>query len=140
MKDPDYILRQAYTTALKGNVTNNGKTVPVYDRVPNDAKTPWIKIGSMVTGNDQDKDNYNTQVLLALEIHTAFIRGGGKRQGDLISNQVLQLIIGVQLSGSPDFIFSEQRLESKDFVEDIAPDRYIYDKILIINNYIEQIN
>ena len=140
MKDPDFILRKAYTTALKGNITHNGKTVPIYDRVPNDVKAPWIKIGSMVTANEQDKDHYNTQVLMSLEIHTAFVRGGGKKQADLISNQVLQLIVGQPLDGTPDFNFHEQKLESKDFVEDISPDRYIYNKILIINNYIEQIN
>ena len=138
MKDPDFVLRKAYTTALKGNVTYNGKTVPVYDRVPNTAKAPWIKFGSMVTANDQDKDHYNSEVLFSLEIHTAFVKGGGKKQADLISNQVLQLIIGQALDGTPDFVFHEQRLESKDFIEELAPDKYIYNKILIINNFIEQ--
>lgn len=138
MKDADFILRKAYTDALKGNVTYNGKTIPVYDRVPNGASAPWIKFGSQTTIDDSEKDSYTTERLMTLEVHTAFIKGGGKKQADLISNQILQLIIGQQLDGSPDFTFHEQRLESLDFVEDIAPDRYIYNKILIINNFIQQ--
>ena len=138
MKDPDFQLRKAYVTALKGNVAINGKTVPVFDRVPNSATAPWIKLGSMTTINDQDKDQYNTEVQFLLEVHTAFIKGGGKRDADNISNQVLQLIIDQPLDGGADFTFHEQKLESKDHVENIAPDRYIYNKLLIINNFIEQ--
>ena len=138
MKDADYILRKAYTTALKGNVSYNGKTVPLYDRVPNNANPPWIKFGSQATIDDSQKDSYTTERLMTLEIHTAFIQKGGKKQADLISNQILQLIIDQPLDGSPDFTFHEQRLESLDHVEDITPDRYIYNKILIINNFVEQ--
>ena len=139
MKDADFILRKAYTTALKGNVTNNGKTVPVYDRVPNGAKPPWIKFGNQATIDDSDKDKFTTEHLMSLEVHTAFKAKGGKRQADLISNQILQLIIDQPLDGSPDFVFSEQELEGIDFVEDITPNSYVYDKIIIINNYVQQI-
>jgi hypothetical protein len=138
MKDADFVLRKAYTDAIKGNVSYNGKTIPLYDRVPNDAKPPWIKFGSFATIDSSDKDAFTTERLVSLEVHTAFIRGGGKKQADLISNQILQLIIGQALDGSPDFNFLEQRLESLDHVEDITPDRYIYNKILIINNFVEQ--
>ncbi len=61
MKDADFILRKAYTTALAGNVLSNGKVVPVYDRVPNDVKPPWIKFGQQATIDDSDKDQFTTE-------------------------------------------------------------------------------
>ena len=139
MKLADFPLRKSYFDALKGNVTYNGKTVPTYDRVTNSAGSPRIKLGNQATINDQDKDKYNTEILMTIEVYTSFKRGGGKRQADEIANQITQLIIGQTLDLSPDFVCHEQRLESVDFIEDITGDAYVYNKIIIINNLIEQI-
>jgi len=140
MKDPDYQLRRAYFTALDGNVTSVGKVVPVYDRVPNNAVDPWIKFDTMAGDRIEEKDGFTTNRLFSIVCHTAFNKRGGRKQADQISSQVMQLIVDQTLTDvSGQFVFHEQTVQDFASNEDDRGDKVILQKIIIFNNFIQQI-
>lgn len=140
MKDPDFQLQKAYYTALNGNITYSGKDIPIYDRIPRGAGEAWIQIGDFISTRQESKDGYSTERMVSLTCHTRLRSGGGKKKVNSISNQVLQLIIDQPLiDTSGQFEFHEQTLETSSNTEDSQADRVIFQKVLIIKNYVEQI-
>lgn len=96
MKDTGLAVRTAYYQALEGNVEIEGITVPVYDGVPSDAEFPYILLSTQdsIGGRElKDDDCFNTDESILLDIVTGFPGNtGGKKQSDLIANEILQIV------------------------------------------------
>lgn len=94
MKFPDLQLRTAYYTLLNGNVTLGADTIPVYDVVPVNASYPFIRLSTQNNSENPVKGFNDFNSTMIVDIATNFAGGfGGKRQSDLIAEQVYDLIM-----------------------------------------------
>lgn len=94
MRLPDLQLRTAYYTLLNGNVTFDGSPVPVYDVVPPKAAYPFIRLSTQNNSENPVKGLNDFNSTMIVDIATHFAGGfGGKRQSDLISEQVYNLVM-----------------------------------------------
>ena len=94
MREAFHHIRKKYIDALNGNVTLNAASVPIYNRVPSDASTPFIRIYSH-EGNEIDQNNtsYTTELITKIECVTSFQGDdGGEYQLNLVVDQVLDII------------------------------------------------
>lgn len=93
MRDCFDILITKYYTALNGNITYNSASVPIYDRVPNNATFPYIRFSSYTGVDDSNKSNYLQEVTVTIQVVSAFdVDTGGKGQSDNIADQVIDII------------------------------------------------
>ena len=94
MKDPSYSLRKAIYSRLNGNVSYNAVNVPVYNRVEDAAVYPYILLMSeQVTETDQNRDNYNNDALVTIEVVTRFDSDdGGQKVANIIMNDITVLM------------------------------------------------
>jgi len=101
MIDTGLPIREAYDTALDGNITVNSNNIPVFDRIPDDQDYPYIVLfGQEETGGDVEtrtKDNKNaSEVLFEIHVKTGFKGGnvqGGKKLADQISAEILLIVL-----------------------------------------------
>jgi len=94
MREAFHHIRKKYIDALNGNVTLNAASVPIYNRVPSDASTPFIRIYSY-EGNEIDQNNtsYTTELITKIECVTSFQGDdGGEYELNLVVDQVLDII------------------------------------------------
>lgn len=70
MKDPSEKVLQAIYTALNGNVTVSGNTLPVYTVIPDSVENGYIYISDYTLSDDSLKDRFwtigNVQIQIAL--------------------------------------------------------------------------
>jgi len=94
MREAFHHIRKKYIDALNGNVTLNAASVPIYNRVPSDASTPFIRIYSHESNEiDQNNTSYTTELITKIECVTSFQGDeGGEYQLNLVVDQVLDII------------------------------------------------
>jgi len=94
MKEVIHEVRKALIGKLNGNVTLNGATVPIFNRLPSSATYPLIRIYSVSNDEvDQNRTSYITEVITRLEVITRFSGdSGGELDSNLITDQILQLV------------------------------------------------
>ena len=95
------ILRIAIATALDGQITYNGIAVPVYHKVPDGAKKPFIEIAGQSEATEQgNKDTKEYNGIVPIVVRTASLGGGGgDLQSDMITEQIEPLIDAIELTG-----------------------------------------
>jgi len=94
MKEVIHEVRKALIGKLNGNITLNGATVPIFNRLPSSATYPLIRIYSVSNDEvDQNRTSYITEVITRLEVITRFSGdSGGELDSNLITDQILQLV------------------------------------------------
>lgn len=93
MRDCFDILITKYYTALSGNITYSSASVPIYDRVPNNATFPYICFSSYTGVDESNKSNYLQEVTVTIQVVSAFdVDTGGKAQSDNIADQIIDII------------------------------------------------
>ena len=95
MLEPGEKLREAYFTALDGNLTDlAAANVPLYDRVPSNVEDKYVYI-SDYTSNDSltDKQEFGFECTITLVIMCKYNGdAGGKKESDRIAEQITTLI------------------------------------------------
>lgn len=144
MKDPRKALRSGYISALS-SLTYNGSSVPVYDKVPQNASYPYVHIAEQTSLNDSDKTSYGQDVTVLLDIVSGFSPGiGGKAPSDDIANSILQTIYvrGSEQTvldlSSDNFRVVTTMLESDNSLEELDDNYHIYRRLLRMRHHIEQ--
>jgi hypothetical protein len=89
-----HFIRKAIIDRLTDSITSNGVTVPVYNRVPNEASEPYIRVYSVdSTEVDQNSDKFMLECTTRIEVVTSFIGDdGGELQANQIASDILTLI------------------------------------------------
>jgi hypothetical protein len=89
-----HFIRKAIITRLTNAITSNGVTVPIYNRVPNDASEPYIRVYSVdSTEVDQNSDTFMLECSTRIEVVTSFVGDdGGELQANQIASDILTLI------------------------------------------------
>ena len=95
------ILRIAIGEALGVNITLNGKTVPVYHKVPDGAAKPFIEIiDQSETYGKANKDSKEYNGIVPIAVRTSHIGdGGGDIDVDLITEQIEPIIETIEITG-----------------------------------------
>jgi hypothetical protein len=139
MKDSGLAVRTAYYQALNGNVEVDGVNVPVYDGAPSGADYPYILLSTQDSTEGKglkDDDCFNLDETILLDIVTGFPSNtGGKRQHDLIANEILQLIHPKITIDSKEV---RTTLVNGTTLEEISGDRKIFRKLLRFRHNIFQ--
>jgi hypothetical protein len=140
MKDTGLAVRTAYYQALEGNVELNGVTVPVYDGAPSDAEFPYILLSTQDSLEGLGcKASIATDDAILLDIVTGFPGNtGGKKQSDLIANEILQ-IVHPTITLSDGFQSVSNKLESSITLEEQNGDRKIFRRLLRFRTTIYQV-
>ena len=89
-----HFIRRAIINRLTDAITVNGSYVPVYNRVPNDASEPYIRVYSVDSNEvDQNADTFMLDCATRIEVVTSFIGDdGGELQANQIASEILDLI------------------------------------------------
>ena len=87
MNEALHFIRAAIVTRLSGNISSVGSNVPVYNRVPDNASEPYIKVYSVSSFEVDDLD-----CTTRIEAVTAFEADAG---GGLICEQITSSIINL---------------------------------------------
>ena len=89
-----HFIRKAIITRLTDAISVNGSYVPVYNRVPNDASEPYIRVYSVDSNEvDQNADSFMLECTTRIEVVTSFIGDdGGELQANQIASEILTLI------------------------------------------------
>jgi len=138
LKDPALAIRTAYMTALSGNVSLNNAVVPVYDRVPNTAKEPYIRVSEQTGVDFSSKSCPGQETTILFDVVTRFPQGGGKRDADIISNQVMQIVIGGAYPETNDFKVYHVQLDNVNTLEESGDTNYTVRKLIRIRNFVHE--
>ena len=89
-----HFIRKAIITRLTDAISVNGSYVPIYNRVPNDASEPYIRVYSVDSNEvDQNADSFMLECTTRIEVVTSFIGDdGGELQANQIASEILTLI------------------------------------------------
>lgn len=94
MREALHHIRKKYIDAIDGNITISGSAVPIYNRVPRAAETPFIKIYSYLQEEiDQNASNFTNECITRIEPVTSFFGdNGGEYQLNLIIDGILDIV------------------------------------------------
>jgi len=140
-----HFIRKAIITRLTDAITSNGVTVSIYNRVPNDASEPYIRVYSVdSTEVDQNSDAFMLECTTRIEVVTSFIGDdGGELQANQIASDILALIrtrSGNYFDLSADgFNVYTCTNEGTSYLYEDGVEKTYFRAILTISNRIEQI-
>lgn len=94
MLEAIHYVRKAIIAKLTNNVTINSTTIQIYNRVPNNASYPFIRVYSVSNNEvDQNQTQYNFETITRIECVTRFVSDdGGELDVNLMMSQVLQQV------------------------------------------------
>lgn len=145
MKDVSLKLREEYFRLLNGNVVVNAVTIPVYDTPTSSASIPYILIDTFTELNDDDKDQFGSDIIQSIEVVTSFSVGnyGGKKQSDEITSIVKNLIKTSKGSDnfdlSPNFHNITTKLERSNTLTEQNSTDYIVRRIIEFRHLIQEL-
>ena len=89
-----HFIRRAIINRLTDAITVNGSYVPIYNRGPNDASEPYIRVYSVDSNEvDQNADSFMLDCATRIEVVTSFVGDdGGELQANQIASEILDLI------------------------------------------------
>lgn len=142
MKDCSNNVRTAYLTKLNGNISYNGKNVPVYgDDSFTTPPSNYVIIGDISESANNTNQSFTSQVNVTIDIFSEQYMKRDNSIVDNIANQILTLLIpttGIADIGDTDFqIHAMSRLSSR-YLAVTNGQNYIDRKILVINNLVNQ--
>lgn len=142
MLDCSNNLRTAYLNILNGNITYNGKNVPVYG--DDSFQTPpqnYVIISDIIETPDNNNQNFTTNLIVTIDIFSEQYLKRDNSIVDNISSQILNLLIpttALQDIGDQYFqIFPISRTSSR-YLALNDGNNYVARKIITINNLVNQ--
>jgi hypothetical protein len=144
MLDCSQDVRNAYITALNGNITYNSVNVPVYGQTPFET-TPqnYIVINGISEISNNNNQRFNNNVDVTIEIYSEQYRTNDLSIVDNISSQILNILMintSIPVLPNANFqIFPKERTSSV-YSSLVKGDNFIARKIITINNLVNQIS
>ena len=146
MIDTGLVVREAYMSALDGNIVVDSANIPVYDMVPDDESYPYVVLWNQEeSGGDvltRTKDNKNaSELFVTLRIVTGFqngIKHGGKKLADQIAAEVLSLLLGGTYLTFDGLENVSQVLDSTTYEQTRTDSHIIIVKEIVINHLLSQ--
>lgn len=144
MNEAIHFIRRAIISRLTDAITVDGNYVPVYNRVPNNASEPYIRVYSVTsTEVDQNIDSFMMDCSTRIEVVTSFLGDDG---GELQSNQIISEaldLIRTRSSGyfdlsSDGFNVYTCTSEGTNYLYEDTGEKTYYRAILSISNRVEQ--
>jgi hypothetical protein len=142
MLDCSNNVRVIYVNALNGNLSYNGKDVPVYGQTPFDT-TPqnYVVIGNITETSDNTNHSFGNDVEVVVDIFSEQYRVNDLGVVDSIASQILNILIpDTQVDGFDDAnfeVFPIGRSGSR-YLPLQDGDNYVARKIITINNLVNQ--
>lgn len=139
--DPTTTYRAAYLAKLHNQISViQGKYIPVYDRVPNDAVAPYIILSSSTLTPILSTSGYGFSATILVDIVTRFQQGGGKKLADDISNEIFKKIL-TRENFYQDELFNiyTSKLDNVRFLESESNGGYVIRKLITFENKIQQL-
>jgi len=142
MKDCSNNVRTIYVNALNGNITYNGKDVPVYGQTPF-RTTPknYVVITDINETANNTNNSFQNIVNVNIEIFSEQYRINDLAVVDNIAGQILNILIpDTQIDGFDDSdfeVFPMSRINSL-YLSLQDGDNYVARKIITINNLVNQ--
>lgn len=135
-------VRVIYVNALNGNLSYNGKDVPVYGQTPFDT-TPqnYVVIGNITEVSENTNHSFGNNVDVVIDIFSEQYRVNDLSVVDSIASQILNILIpDTQVDGFDDAnfeVFPIGRSSSR-YLPLQDGDNYVARKIITINNLVNQ--
>lgn len=137
MKDPGNAILSAYYNVLNGNITYNGKNVPVYKSDPiGTLPDNYIVLTNIIEGQSNNNQKFSNDMSIDIDIITTQYKTITNTIADNISNQIVNLITPTTSSFTltdTDFQFIVVRRERATYLNELDGDYHIIRKILTFN-------
>ena len=142
MKDCSNSVRTIYVNALNGNITYNGKDVPVYGQDPfKTLPKNYVIISSITEQANNTNNTFQNIVQVDIDIFSEQYRVNDLSIVDNISGQILNILIpDSQIDGFQDSdftVYPMSRINSL-YLPLYNGDNYVARKIITINNLVNQ--
>jgi hypothetical protein len=139
--DPSNTYRTAYFNKLNNQISViSGATIPVYDRVPDNAVAPFVFLSNVTLTPILTTTGFGFSASIILDIVTRFQSGGGKKLVDDISSLIFQKIL------TRDNFYSDEtwniytsKLDSTRYLESESNGGYVIRKLITFQNSIQQL-
>lgn len=140
--DPSNTYRKAYFDKLNNQLSvKSGYTIPVYDRVDDDAVAPYVVLSNITLTPILNTTGYAFKASIVIDIITRFNNSnGGKKLVDDISNLIFQKILTREnFYSDEDWNIYTCKLESTRYIESDSNGGYVIRKLITFNNNIQQL-
>ena len=144
MNEAIHFIRQKIFTLLTDAITVDGSSVPVYNKVPQSATEPFIKVYSVDTEEiDQNQTSFNILCTTRIDVVTSFVGDtGGELQVNQIVSSILNLVrtrsAGYFDLSSNNFNVYTSELDKVKYLEDVDEDKTFYKAIITLENRVEK--
>lgn len=145
MNEALHHIRKAIISALSGQISINGSNVPIYNRVPESASEPFVKVYSVSNSEvDQNRSSFNSVCITRVEVVTAF---DGDAGGELQCNQIVDSVLNLLRKRSADYFdLSANNFkvytsinEGVTYFEDDLSDKTYFRAIIELSNRVQKI-
>jgi len=142
VKDCSNNVRQIFINALNGNLSYNGKNVPVYGQTP--FKTPpqyYVVISSISEVANNTNNSFGNNVDVVIDINAAQYRVYDNAVVDNIASQILNILIpdtGIDGFDDSDFEVFPIARTSSSYLPVQDGDNFIARKIITLSNLVNQ--
>lgn len=142
MKDCSNSVRTIYVNALNGNISYNGKDVPVYGQDPfRTLPQNYIIISSITEQANNTNHTFQNIVSVDIDIYSEQYRVNDLSVVDDISSQILNILIpDTAIDGFSDsnFVVYPMSRTNSLYLPLYKGDNYVARKIITINNLVNQ--
>lgn len=144
MNEAIHFIRQKIITLLTNAITVDGEAVPVYNKVPQNATEPFIKVYSVDTEEiDQNQTSFNIICTTRIDVVTSFV---GDTGGELLSNQIVSSILNLVRTRSSGYVDLSSNgfnvytsvLDKVKYIEDVDEDKTFYKGVITLENRVEK--
>jgi hypothetical protein len=136
MREAAHHIRKGIINALDSQITINGSTVPVFNRVPINQSEPFIKVSTSSSDEvDENKTSFTNELIIRIESVTSFLAdNGGEYDSNLIVDEILNLVRTrsdsyIDLSSNNFKIYST-KVDSIRYFEDLDAEKTYYRAII----------
>jgi hypothetical protein len=142
MKDSANSVRTIYVNALNGNITYNGKNVPVYGQTPfKTLPQHYVVIGNIDEVGNNTNHTFQNNVEVVVDIFSEQYRVYDNGVVDNIASQVLNILIpDTNVDGFSDadfYVYPMSRTSSR-YLPLQNGDNFVARKIITISNLVNQ--
>jgi hypothetical protein len=142
MLDTSNAVRQAYITALNGNITYDGVNVPVYGSTPfKTTPKKYVIISDIRETQDLNNNAFFNNVVVTLDIFAEQYMTNDNGVVDNIASQIMQILMPVPgaklFSQTNHDIYPSERLSSRYLPLEKGQD-FVARKIITISNLVNQ--
>ena len=142
MIDPANSVRSIYLARLNGNISYNGKNVPVYGQLPfNTPPQMFVVIGNITEVSDNTNHSFGNDVDVVIDIYSEQYMVYDNSIVDNIASQVLNLLIPTtNVNGFSDanFIVYPTGRSSSRYLSEVDGQNFFARKIITISNLVNQ--